>query len=320
MYSNNYPVYNNCMDYNELLEKWKPLIYKLAGKYAKKASATYIEYDDLVSVGMMAIIEARETLDTSKASMMTRAYSIVSHRMQNEISENRDIKRGHVNFTMRLNKAYRELGEDATDEEIIKWCKKNYKDKSSRITKNNIEDIKIMANVKHRTIDGLLNLSVESTIEEDVDYSLKLQKIHECLNKLKPIEQSVILGRMDGRTLEDLSKEHNCTREWIRIVEKQSIKKLSKMVSPIPKVKPIQRPAPIKREEPKPKPKPKKGVKVEKTTKVVITPPSVIDKTLICVKGYQYKILEDIGRGFEVLDESINMRTVIKYSEVKCII
>lgn len=223
----------------EKIKEWTPLVYKLAGKYAKKASKTIIQFEDLVSVGQMAILEAYNTLDEEKASLMTRMYSLICHRMQNEISENTFLTKGHVNFLMRLKKAYRELGENATDEEIEAWSKKTHKHPSTRLTKNNIQDYKNMIGIIHVSKDILNDegkiynnyFTTESNIEEDVDYKLKLEMIHKYLEYMKPIEKEVILGRMNGETLEELAITNNCTREWIRQVEKKAMEKLQKYVT-----------------------------------------------------------------------------------------
>lgn len=54
-----------------------PLVYKIAGKYAQKAANTIIQFEDLISVGQMVILEAYNTLD--KATLIARIYSLVSH-------------------------------------------------------------------------------------------------------------------------------------------------------------------------------------------------------------------------------------------------
>lgn len=218
----------------EKIKQWTPLVNKIAHKYSGATANTCVDFDDLFSVGQMAVLEAYQKHDPEKGALTTVMHSLVTFRILNEITDNGKFTRGMRNWILRLKKAYRELGPDATDEQIIAWSDKIHKHQATKLTKNNIEYYKSLMNMQHVGFsieNEHFLIGEESEIEDKVDYNLKKELVLKYLNIMKPNEKTIILGRMAGDTLDDLGIKLHLTRERIRQIEQIAMQKLKDYVS-----------------------------------------------------------------------------------------
>ena len=150
----------------------------------------------------------------------------------------RQINSNHNNWLLRLRKAYRELGPDATDEQIIKWSKKLHKHNATRLTKVNLPSIKRMAQYKYGSLDRLMALphgigekylpedpvDIEEEIEKKQQREVLYNAMEECLNEK---ELFVLKERLNEKNLEEIGEHFNVTRERIRQIESKALRKLS---------------------------------------------------------------------------------------------
>lgn len=221
----------------EILKQYQPLVHKLAYKYIKKAEHLPVELEDLVSEGNIALIEAYRTHNESKANFTTYAFSRISFKMSDTLTLAQHMSKAHMNWLLRLKKIQRILGEDASDYEIIKYCEKEYEHAATRITKSNIDFVRSLAKLRHNPThkfdeDGdIREYIVEEDFKEELlDYKIKRETILSFLKYMPTKYQRTILGRMEGKTLEEISQECGCTSERIRQIEAKALTYLQKWV------------------------------------------------------------------------------------------
>lgn len=218
----------------EAIQQLAPIITKKAAKYAAiaKSKGFICDFDDFRSVGMMAVLEACHNLDTEKASLVTRAFSLIDFRMKIELNKGHQHSLGHHNFILRFNKALRELGEDATDTQIIEWSKKIHKHASTRLTEVNIPFLRNLVIYRQLSIDKprrdmdnnetlpSLELPDEGTSLIDlIIENERKQALYAEIDKLPEKPRDIIKRRLAEQTLEEIGQVYGVTRERIRQIE-----------------------------------------------------------------------------------------------------
>lgn len=124
---------------NDLLEKSLPLIRKVA-KQTRNLYINHMEFDDVVSIGIFAMIECFEQYDESKGmSFEAYAYTKVKFRLIDELGLNGFIPRRVRQEAKLIQKAYDELANELmrepTDPELADYMQKDL----SEISKNHQE-------------------------------------------------------------------------------------------------------------------------------------------------------------------------------------
>lgn len=228
------------MTHEEVIKQFTPIIQKMAYKHSKD-KRSLSDFEDLVSVGCMAAIEAYDTFDPEKASLVTRAFWLINNRMQIERDGMKNLKRGHNNWTTRLAKAFRELGPDATDEQIIKWSKKIHKNKSTQFTKVNLPHIRRIMGYKYGSLDRLMALpngigerylpKEQTSFEEHIENRQHQDLLYEMMKDVLTEKEGFVLRmRLREISLEEIAGHLSVTRERIRQMEAKALKKLSDRV------------------------------------------------------------------------------------------
>lgn len=217
----------------EVIQQFEPIIIKKAYKYGVIAQSKgfICDFDDFRSIGMMAVLEAHRSLNTEKATLATRAFSLIEFRMKIELNKGHKHSLGHHNFVLRFNKALRELGEDATDTQITDWSKKLHKHPSTRLTLVNIPFLRNLVTYRRFSVDaplkradGDLNTRFElpdegrALIDIIIENEQK-QALHVEIDKLPKKPRDIIKRRLTGKTLEEVGQAYGVTRERIRQIE-----------------------------------------------------------------------------------------------------
>ncbi len=221
------------MTEEEVVEQFIPIITKKAAKYAAIAAGKGLicEYDDFYSVGMMAAVEAHRGLDTDKAGLVTRAFSLIDFRMKSEINSAKPHSMAHQNFVLRYFRAIRELGEDATDAQIIKWSNEIHKHPSTRITKVNLPFLKNLVKYRQFSVDAPYK---SDYTKDEVKFELpdkgrsvadlvmeneQKRALYKEIAKLPERPREVLKRRLAEETLQEIAETYGLSRERIRQIE-----------------------------------------------------------------------------------------------------
>ena len=227
------------IDEKAVIKQYTPFIYKMAQKY--KNITLILGFDDIVSIGQLAAIEAQISYeDDKKASMSTYTLNLIRHRILTELYEATQLKRSQEHQITAVQLAIKELGEDATPEQMSKYMKGKYKNRTSMLSPTTIRSILDLMNIKHRSYDEMLEdpdgkfLKYLPTTVCDLDQQLDDHVKRECLriaiSELTERQQTVINMRLDEKTLEEVGQFLGCTRERVRQIQNQVIETLKKRV------------------------------------------------------------------------------------------
>lgn len=222
----------------EFLDQFMPWIAKWANKC--QHISKYIDFDDLQSVGMMAAFEGRDTFKEGKNTKLnTHIMNMVKFRILRHANSGKEYLLSQNNHILAIQKARRILGEEATPEEISEWMKGHYSDRASMLIPSTIRDLERVASTKHTSIQALQDAEgiqpdryMPTTIvdyESDLDEKLKMEQLELDISELNEFAQIVVKGRLANKTLDDIAKEINRTRERVRQIEAKAIRDLRVM-------------------------------------------------------------------------------------------
>ena len=162
---------------NYLFQKYSPLIHKEVQKYTKEASIKGIEYKDLLQEGMLAFSEAINNFDEKEnVKFITFATLCIKRR-------------------------------------IINLLKKQSKNKEQIL--NNYLPLEAELIPQKKVLDIVSDLEGKEPLNKlIVDESLK-EVSENILNNLKPKEKTVYLDYLNGKKIEDISKDTGISTKTI---------------------------------------------------------------------------------------------------------
>lgn len=162
---------------NYLFQKYSPLIHKEVQKYTKEASIKGIEYKDLLQEGMLAFSEAINSFD-EKENVKFITFATLC------------IKRRIINL----------LKKQSTNKEQIL---------------NNYLPLEAELIPQKKVLDIVSDLEGKEPLNKlIVDESLK-EVSENILNNLKPKEKTVYLDYLNGKKIEDISKDTGISTKTI---------------------------------------------------------------------------------------------------------
>lgn len=229
---------------NDICIKNKSLVYKVAKKYLNIAGND-LDIEDLEQYGMMGLLRATETFDSSIAERFsTYAVPWIRQHILRAIYDNgftirvpvhmmeliaritdmdNKLARLGINFTERINKIARVLNMDTERVEEVMVIRNCYLNTASL-------DVPI-GEEEETLLSELIPDEGKPSVEDQVMAAALRDSIDAALSQLKSKERTIIIERfgLDSghpKTLEVVGQKYGVTRERIRQIEAKALKKL----------------------------------------------------------------------------------------------
>lgn len=181
----------------EIVERYYPLVKKIAGRFARQCRTGALNFDDLIQVGLMALIDAFRRMDWKRGTtFMTFVHPYISGYMRSLIRYRRD--------TIRIPHTIR--GEDLERA-------------ADAMRPLNIEQQ--IAVERHPDTNPLVC----------VTRSEKRERIDELLAHLTPFQRQAVENWMAGKTHAALALTLGCTREAVRLTFQAALDRLQRLTT-----------------------------------------------------------------------------------------
>ncbi|MBK8011190.1 MAG: sigma-70 family RNA polymerase sigma factor [Deltaproteobacteria bacterium] len=218
----------------ELVEQYRPYVRSIAGKI-KKTLSKDIEFDDLVSYGMLGLFEAADRFDAKYgANFMTFAYYRVRGAIYDGLRGMGWVSRTEYQryrFEARAN-AY--LG--SHHEQQVAGSHEAPIKRSADDEVNELGDVvEHLVTIYVTALDAMEGFQIKDDRGPSVDESLEVLQarrlVAEAIEKLPEQERTLLkLYYYEEMSLEDVGKELGLSKSWTSRLHSRTIKRLSRLL------------------------------------------------------------------------------------------
>ena len=235
--------WTNIDNKEKILEQYIPLVKYIASRIMIGRS-TYIEYEDLVSYGMIGLMDAISKFDPDKGIKFSSYASIrIKGEMIDQIRKARPISKGAVDKLAKYNEAIDALQNRLLREPIIDEIAEYL-----NITVSEVADIERYINfMSVVSLEGILfseddELTVMGIVEDknspsphdSYEDKEKVEILAECIEKLKEKDRTILnLYYYEGLTLKEIGKVLEVSESRVCQLHSRAIKNLRVMLQKI---------------------------------------------------------------------------------------
>lgn len=206
-----------------------PLVLSISSKYYY-AGTSIVEFDDLFQEGVIGLMRAVELFDIQRGlEFSTYADPWIKQRIRRCLDDNKGPVRTPI-WMLELKRKYAKMKKDDhphTDDFYIRLVARQ-----NNTSVSNLRHQITQSPTDVRIDDPFDTHQLESIVDED-KLNVSLMDFEMMLNKLDKQEKFIIERRMSDWTLAQISKVENLSRERIRQIEEQAIRKLKAMVTDV---------------------------------------------------------------------------------------
>lgn len=214
----------------QLIKKYEPWVAKHARKYQFSSE---LDYDDLMSIGNMAIFTAINTYDKSRSKLPTHIMNTIRYSITRNLGGNiKFMSKGDNDLLVSVNVTKRSLPDCSSAEDI---AKKTSERLSVNVSAKKVRSLLKLESLKEVSIEGYKNDNgecspllgmLEDRVEDRIDKELIKIMLHKAIESLNESDKSIIKMKMQEVPLVEISKEIGITEAGISYRYKSIYKKI----------------------------------------------------------------------------------------------
>lgn len=220
----------------QIVEKYIPLVKYIASRVSMGKNK-YMEYEDLISYGMIGLMDAISKYDETKGMKFSSYASIrIKGAMIDEIRRNRPISKGAMDKLNRYNEAIEKLQKklfrEPTIDEIASYMNlskseigeiENYINYISVVS---LEDV-IFSDGEDMTVMGIIEDKNSPSPEQYYEKEEEVEILAKAIETLKDKDRTVLnLYYYEGLTLKEIGKVLDVSESRVCQLHSRAIRKL----------------------------------------------------------------------------------------------